>query len=181
MSDRTGTDPLARLDLTDRTVVLRRATRSDLGPLVALLADDPLGRDRDGAAGDDDLGPYVRAFEAIEADPAQLLVVAADPPGAANPAAGAGSPPVLATMQLSFVPGLSRRGMLRCQVEAVRVHADLRGSGLGRAMLGWAVEQARARGCGLVQLTTDKQRERAHRFYAGLGFVASHEGFKLSL
>lgn len=174
MSDRTGTDPLARLDLADRTVVLRRATGSDLGPLVALLADDPLGRDRDGAAGDDDLGPYVRAFEAIEADPAQLLVVAADPPGAA-------CPPVLATMQLSFVPGLSRRGMLRCQVEAVRVHADLRGSGLGRAMLGWAVEEARRRGCGLVQLTTDKQRERAHRFYAGLGFVASHEGFKLSL
>jgi len=71
--------------------------------------------------------------------------------------------------------------MLRAQLEAIRVHRRYRGGGLGRAMIGWAIGQARRRGCGLVQLTSDKQRTEAHRFYAELGFVASHEGFKLTL
>ena len=84
-------------------------------------------------------------------------------------------------MQLSFLPGLARRGALRAQIEAVRVHDDLRGSGLGSAMFAWAIDEARRRGCALVQLTTDKSRTSAHRFYERLGFVASHEGMKLAL
>ena len=84
-------------------------------------------------------------------------------------------------MQLSFLPGLSRQGALRAQVEAVRVRVDQRGRGLGEAMVRWVVEEARRRGCALVQLTTDKSRDDAHRFYERLGFVASHEGMKLTL
>jgi len=90
-------------------------------------------------------------------------------------------PDVVGTMQLSFIPGLSRQGALRAQVEAVRVAAGHRGRGLGAAMLGWAIAEARRRGCALVQLTTDKSRDAAHRFYERLGFVASHEGMKLVL
>ena len=84
-------------------------------------------------------------------------------------------------MQLSFLPGLARRGALRAQLETVRVHADYRGQGLGAAMFEWAIEESRRRGAALVQLTTDKSRSDAHRFYDRLGFVASHEGFKLHL
>jgi GNAT superfamily N-acetyltransferase len=84
-------------------------------------------------------------------------------------------------MQLSFLPGLARRGALRAQIEAVRVAESCRGSGLGGAMIGWAIDEARRRGCALVQLTSDKSRTGAHRFYRRLGFVASHEGMKLAL
>ncbi|WP_211489742.1 GNAT family N-acetyltransferase [Georgenia thermotolerans] len=146
-------------------VVLRRARAADLPALVRLLADDQLGATRDGG----DLEPYRRAFAAIDADPAQLLVVAE--------ADGA----VVGTLQLTVIPGLARRGALRAQVEAVRVSAARRGRGLGRAMIGWVIEEARRRGCALVQLTTDKRRTDAHRFYERLGFAASHEGMKLLL
>ncbi len=88
---------------------------------------------------------------------------------------------MVGTLQLSFIPGLSRRGALRAQIEAVRVRADQRRSGLGTAMVGWAVDEARRRGCGLVQLTTDRSRQDAHRFYERLGFIASHAGLKLAL
>jgi GNAT superfamily N-acetyltransferase len=148
------------------TAHLRRATLRDLASIVELLADDALGAARESAG---DLRPYRRAFEAIDADPAHLLLVAE--------ADGA----VVATMQLSLLPGLARRGALRAQLEAVRVHAGHRGTGLGREMIGWAIDEARRRGCALVQLTSDKQRPDAHRFYARLGFVASHEGMKLVL
>jgi GNAT superfamily N-acetyltransferase len=150
---------------TSAVVELRRATHEDLPALVALLAADPLGRSRE--ADGEDLAPYRRAFEAIDADPAHLLVVATD----------AGR--VVGTMQLTFLPGLARRGALRAQIEAVRVHEDHRGQGLGAGMFAWAIEEARRRGCALVQLTTDKSRTDAHRFYERLGFVASHEGLKL--
>lgn len=89
--------------------------------------------------------------------------------------------PLAATLQLTFIPGLARRGALRAQVEAVRVAHEQRGRGLGGALLAWAVERARARGCTLVQLTSDKRRPEAHRFYGTLGFEATHEGFKLRL
>jgi len=152
------------------TATLRRASAADVPSIVELLADDPLGTAREGGAGSaEQLAPYRRAFEAVDADPAHLLLVAE--------ADGA----VLATMQLSFLPGLARRGALRAQIEAVRVRADHRGSGLGRAMVTWGIEEARRRGCALVQLTSDKRRTQAHRFYSRLGFVASHEGFKLEL
>jgi ribosomal protein S18 acetylase RimI-like enzyme len=147
-------------------VTLRRATIDDVAAVVALIADDQLGATRDDPA---DLAPYLRAFAAIDADPAQLLVVLED--------GGA----VVGTMQLSFIPGLSRRGATRAQVEAVRVAAGQRGRGLGEQMVRWAVEEATRRGCALVQLTTDKSRVDAHRFYERLGFTASHEGFKMSL
>ena len=88
---------------------------------------------------------------------------------------------VVGCLQITFIAGLSRIGMWRGQIEAVRIAAGQRGSGLGRAMMLWAIEQCRARGCGMVQLTTDKRRTDAHRFYARLGFEASHEGMKLSL
>lgn len=144
----------------------RRATAEDVPAIVALLADDDLGRSRETPY---DLAPYLRAFADIDADPAHLLAVAE-----------AGHD-VVGTLQLSVIPGLSRRGALRAQVEAIRVARGARGSGVGAAMVGWAIEEARRRGCVLVQLTTDKRRTDAHRFYARLGFVASHEGLKLDL
>ncbi len=159
---------LARTDtLLGPDVRVRRATRADVPALVALLADDPLGAGRE--TPDGDMSAYHRAFAAIDADPNQLLVAATD------------GDRVVATLQLTFVPGLSRGGALRAQIEAVRVHADHRGRGLGEALFGWAVDEARRRGCVLVQLTTDKSRGDAHRFYERLGFVASHEGYKLTL
>ena len=161
--------PLAALRLDNTTVVLRRATAQDLPRLVELMAADQLGVDRDGIRTVEDLGRYRTAFDAIDSDPAHLLVVAE----ADSEVAG--------TLQLSFLPGLARRGSLRGQIEAVRVHTGLRGLGLGTAMLTWAIEEARRRGCTLVQLTTDKSRGDAHRLYERLGFVSSHVGMKLRL
>jgi GNAT superfamily N-acetyltransferase len=160
---------LATVELGTSTVILRRAETGDIPALVALLAADQLGTTRDGVNTDQDLAAYQRAFGAIDADPAHLLVVAQ------------AGPRVVGTLQLSFIPGLARRGALRAQIEAVRVHESYRGRGLGAAMMGWAIEEARRRGCGLVQLTSDKSRPDAHRFYQQLGFVASHEGMKLRL
>ena len=147
-------------------VSVRRATRNDVPAIVALLADDRLGAAREDAA---DLSGYLAAFERSDADPAHLLVVADD------------GREVVGTLQLSVIPGLSRRGALRAQIEAVRVAGNQRGRGLGQALLLWAVEEARARGCSLEQLTTDKSRTDAQRFYERLGFVSSHEGMKLTL
>lgn len=136
--------------------------------IVALLADDALGAGRERV---DDLAAYAAAFDAVDADPNQLLVVGVDE--------GDGS--VVATVQVSFVPSLTRGGSWRAQLEGVRVASSLRGAGVGRSLVAWCVERARERGCSLVQLTTDKQRPDAVRFYESLGFVASHEGMKLPL
>lgn len=145
---------------------IRRARREDIGPIVRMLADDQLGATRDDPA---DLEPYLRAFDEINADPHQLLVVVVseDEP--------------VGTLQLTIIPGLARRGALRGQIEAVRIHADHRGSGLGAELMRWAIEESRRRGCALVQLTSDTSRTGAHRFYERLGFVPSHTGFKLKL
>jgi GNAT superfamily N-acetyltransferase len=148
---------------------LRRAVGDDLTAIVGLLAADQLGATRDGISTAGDLLAYRRAFDAIDSDPAHILVVAQ-----------AGDD-IAATMQLSFIPGLARRGALRAQIEAVHVHHAYRGRGLGGAMFGWAIGEARRRGCALVQLTSDKSRPDAHRFYHRLGFTASHEGLKLAL
>jgi GNAT superfamily N-acetyltransferase len=146
--------------------LLREARRADLPQIVALLADDPIGAGREGPAGDD---AYDAAFDLIDADPRnQLLVAELDGR-------------VVGILQLTMIPGLSRRGMLRGQIEGVRVAAGQRGHGLGRAMITHAIEVARAHGCGLVQLTSDKRRPDAVRFYQSLGFAASHEGLKLPL
>jgi GNAT superfamily N-acetyltransferase len=146
---------------------VRRAVEEDVPALVALLADDVLGAAREG--GGPDLAPYERAFAAVDADPAHLLVVVQD------------GDDVVGTLQLSFLPGLSRRGALRSQIEGVRIRADRRGGGLGEALIRWALDESRRRGCALVQLTTDRSRVDAHRFYERLGFVATHVGFKVDL
>ncbi|WP_454853147.1 N-acetyltransferase family protein [Rhizobium binxianense] len=147
----------------------RAARRSDLPAIIALLADDALGSAREIVSDPVD-SRYLQAFEAIEADRNQLFAVAEDEAGR-----------VAACLQLSFIPGLSRTGMWRGQIESVRVAADLRGSGLGTRFVEWAIGRCVERGCGLVQLASDKTRADAVRFYERLGFVASHEGLKLRL
>lgn len=150
------------------TVTFRSARRDELAAIVALLADDVLGATRELVA--TDLDPrYSAAFDALDRDPNQQLVVAVD------------GEMVVGTLQLSFLPGISRLGAWRGQVEAVRIAADRRGTGLGAAMMDWAVAACRARGCSQVQLTTDRQRFDAHRFYDRLGFTPSHLGYKLTL
>ncbi|WP_434063572.1 GNAT family N-acetyltransferase [Paramicrobacterium chengjingii] len=163
------TTHLATLSLTTTAIELRRASMDHVSAIIALLADDPLGASRESTESDADLQPYREAFNDIDGDPRQLLVVAV-----------AGGE-VVGTMQLTFIPGLSRRGALRAQIEAVRVRDDFRGLGLGQAMFGWAIGEAQRRGCVMIQLTADKTRTNAHRFYTRLGFVASHEGFKLDM
>ena len=160
---------LETLDLGPDRVILRRAEASDVPGIVGLLAADQLGATRDGVGGAEDLAVYQAAFEAIDRDPAHLLVVAQS------------GPDLVATMQLSFLPGLARRGALRAQIEAVRVHQAYRSRGLGAALFAWAIDESRRRHCALVQLTTDKSRTSAHRFYERLGFAATHEGMKLIL
>jgi GNAT superfamily N-acetyltransferase len=162
-------DVLTVLELGESSVVLRRAVAADVPAIVRLLAADQLGATRDGVTTPGDLASYLRAFRDIDRDPAHILVVGQSGPG------------LVATMQLSFIPGLARRGALREQIEAVRVADAWRGRGLGAAMMAWAIAEARRRGCALVQLTSDKSRPGAHRFYERLGFVASHEGMKLAL
>ncbi|MCN0179432.1 GNAT family N-acetyltransferase [Salinispora arenicola] len=147
-------------------VIFRVAARVDLPAVLDLLADDVLGRSRDVGTVD---ARYERAFADIAADPRNDLVVAE-----------AGGE-VLGCMQLTYIPGLGRHGAERLLIESVRVRSDVRGQGVGRQMMVWAVDQARAHGCALVQLTTDKSRHEAHRFYLSLGFVASHEGMKMAL
>jgi GNAT superfamily N-acetyltransferase len=157
---------LTTLDLS-APLVLRTAGPEDVPAIVGLIADDQLGATRDGIADAQDAEAYQAAFRAIDGDPAHLLIVA-DSDGQ-----------IVGTMQLSFLPGLACRGAWRAQIEAVRVAASMRS--LGAAMMRWAIEEARRRGCALVQLTSDKSRGGAHRFYERLGFVASHEGMKLKL
>ncbi|MGW2402830.1 N-acetyltransferase family protein [Kitasatospora sp. NPDC001664] len=151
--------------MTDK-LTIRPATEADLPAIVALLADDPLGAARESP---DDLTPYLAAYRLIADDPNQHLVVAE--------LAGQ----VLGTLQLTVIPGLSRRGSTRTLIEAVRVHADARGTGLGTTLVEWAVDRSRTLGAELVQLTSDATRTDAHRFYERLGFTASHLGFKLAL
>ncbi|MEU1118969.1 MULTISPECIES: GNAT family N-acetyltransferase [unclassified Streptomyces] len=147
-------------------LAIRPATAADLPAIVGMLADDPLGAARESP---DDLAPYVTAFELLAADPNQHLVVA-EREGR-----------VVGTLQLTIIPGLSRKGATRSIIEGVRIHAEERGSGLGTRFIEWAVEESRRRHCQLVQLTSDASRTDAHRFYERLGFSASHVGFKLQL
>jgi GNAT superfamily N-acetyltransferase len=144
---------------------IRRARRADVDAIVAMLADDELGAQRENP-GDP---RYLAAFDALDADPNQFLAVAEL------------GGEVVGTLQLSYLAGLSRLGATRAQIEAVRVRSDQRGTGLGTVLFEWAIEQARDQGAVLVQLTTDASRADAHRFYERLGFVASHVGMKLPL
>lgn len=152
------------------SALLRRAVSGDIDALIALLADDPISASRGDVASDDDRAAYTRALEDILADPSNdLLVVELD---------GA----VVATLQLTSIPGMARRGSRRLLVEAVRVRSDLRSSGIGSAVMRWVSDAAApALGAALVQLTSDAARTDAHRFYERLGYAGSHVGFKLNI
>ena len=149
-------------------IKIREARREDVPEIVRLLADDALGAKRERY--EDPLPvSYLRAFEAIDTDPNHELLVAEH------------EGRVVGTMQLSFLPYLTYQGGWRAQIEAVRIDAGLRGSGLGGQLAEHAITCARERGCHLVQLTTDKARPDAARFYEKLGCRATHEGMKLWL
>lgn len=146
-------------------VIFRDATRTDVPALVALLADDALGKTRESA----DMAPYLAAFDAIMAQPMHQIIVAE--------AAGR----IVATCQLTILHGLSRAGMTRALIEAVRTAPDLRSAGIGAALMAEAEARARAAGARMVQLTTDKTRLRAHAFYDRLGYAPTHIGYKKAL
>jgi GNAT superfamily N-acetyltransferase len=152
----------------DPALSFRLATREDLDDIVRMLADDPLGAKRETYA-----SPlpetYHKAFEAIDRDPNNDLVIAI--------LAGR----VVGVLQLTFIPYLTYRGSWRALIEGVRVDSTTRSGGIGKKMVEWAIERAKRRGCHMVQLTSDKSRPDAIRFYEGLGFVPSHEGLKLHL
>lgn len=149
-------------------LLFRRATEADLPDIIALLADDILGKQREVLTSPPD-ARYTAAFRAIDSNPNQQQVVATLDNA------------VVGTLQLTFIPGLARTGAWRGQIEGVRVAAKHRSDGVGRQMFHWAIEQCRHKGCHLVQLTTDRERPDAHRFYESLGFTASHLGYKLTL
>ena len=149
-------------------VSARPALIDDLPAIVGMLADDALGQGRE------NMGPplhsnYLDAFEAINNDPNQVFVVF-EVEGV-----------IIGCLQLSFIPGLSRQGTWRGQIESVRVSSERRGVGLGQEMINWAIDTCRERGCRIIQLTSDKTRLDTAEFYRALGFVASHEGFKQSI
>ena len=150
---------------------IRPARRDDLPAIVRLLANDDLGSRRERY--EDPLPDlYYSAFETIDADPNNEVIVVEDD------ANGNG---VIGTLQITFIPNLTYQGGIRAQIEGVRVDDRYRGAGIGRKLFEWAIAHARKRGCHLVQLTADKTRADAHRFYESLGFTASHEGMKLHL
>jgi GNAT superfamily N-acetyltransferase len=151
------------------SIRLREAQREDVAAIVRLLADDHLGAGREQVT-DPPLPSYFAAFETVSADPRNLLAVAEDASGA-----------VVGTMQLTFIPGLSNQGAELALIEAVRVDAGLRGQGLGRTMIEWAMDEARRRGCRSVELFTHLSRVDAQRFYERLGFVKSHAGMRRGL
>ncbi|MFD9000641.1 GNAT family N-acetyltransferase [Streptomyces sp. NPDC059582] len=145
---------------------IRPATAEDVPAIVAMLADDPLGAQRESP---EDLTPYLTALERLAADPNQHVMVAVR------------EGRVIGTLQLTVNPGLSHKGAARAIIEGVRIHTDERGSGLGTQLIEWAVDESRRQNCRMVQLTSDNSRTDAHRFYERLGFTASHVGFKLQL
>lgn len=151
---------------TDLT--FRLATQNDLATIVQMLADDALGSLREKAASTPD-EHYIRVFEAICADPNQELTVA-EKEGV-----------IVATCQLTFIQYLTYLGGRRAQIEAVRTHANYRGQGIGTKVFAYAFQRAKEKGCHLIQLTSDKRRPNAIRFYESLGFIATHEGMKRNL
>jgi GNAT superfamily N-acetyltransferase len=154
------------IDRGGRRYSVARASESDVPALAALLTDDVLGAQREST----DVGPYLVAFGEIDRDPNHLLLAIRDEEGN-----------LVGTMQLTLIPGLARAGAKRLQIEGVRLAASTRGSGLGTALFEWAHQYGRRQGAVLAQLTTDKTRTAAHRFYDRLGYQASHEGYKRPL
>jgi GNAT superfamily N-acetyltransferase len=148
--------------------IFRRATEADVPAIIAMLADDMLGASREATAREN-LSQYLSAFRTIDADANQFLLVVED------------EGKIVGTLQLTFIAGLARGGLKRGLVEAVRVASDRRGEKIGEAMFAWVLEKCRHEQCGIVQLTTDKSRTEAHRFYDRLGFEPSHIGYKMML
>lgn len=146
----------------------RKATRNDLPFIVEMLANDKLGKLRE-AYTDPLPDSYHRAFDAIDADPNQELIVADN------------GNEIIGTMQITFTPGLTYQGSIRATVEAVRVKENMTGQGIGQQMTEWAIARARERKAHIIQLTSNKQRPDAIRFYEKVGFIASHEGLKMEL
>lgn len=154
-------------------MIFRTATRQDLPAVLALLAQgedpDPAAADTGTPAPEPVSAAHERAFAAIEADPRNEMLVLED------------DGDLVGCLQLTYIPGLGQGGRERALVEAVRIRADRRGGGLGARLMELAADRARERGCGLMQLTSNKRRTAAHRFYERLGYARSHEGFKLPL
>jgi ribosomal protein S18 acetylase RimI-like enzyme len=152
----------------EKEITFRLATAGDLDWIVQMLADDTLGKERERYAHPLPDG-YLNAFQAIESDPNNELTVACHDTG------------IIGVMQITFTPYLTHQGSWRATIEGVRTSSSVRGQGVGTQMINWAVERAKERGCSLVQLTTDKQRKDALRFYEKLGFSPTHEGMKMKL
>jgi GNAT superfamily N-acetyltransferase len=146
----------------------RNATESDLSDLIHLLADDELGSKREDTSLPMNQS-YVDAFHCIDKDPNNELTIVENE--------GA----LVGMLQLTFIPYLTHTGSLRCLIEGVRIAKSFRGQGAGTDFIHWAIQRARQKKCSIVQLTSDKQRPGALKFYEALGFVASHEGFKFKL
>ncbi len=146
----------------------REATQTDIPTLITLLADDPLGKIRE-----DSSSPlnarYLESFTQIDADPNNELIVVAH------------ENTIIGMLQLTFIPYLTHTGSVRCLIEGVRIDKEYRGMGLGSRCFQWAIDRAKERGCNIVQLTSNKQRTEAIKFYKNLGFEATHEGFKLTI
>jgi len=155
---------------------LRSAKQEDILTIITILADDAYGQSREEVYSDEpgqekQLNPvYQKAFEAIQADPNQDLCVLVDE-----------QDHIWGTLQLTYIQYLNRKGSKRALIESVHVRADQRGKGLGNKMMQLAIERAKDKGATIIQLTSDKRRTDAHRFYRRLGFQDSHEGFKLIL
>lgn len=160
--------PVAPPPGTPRPLTFRAAEPADLAAVVLLLADDPLGATREQAGAGLDPA-YPKAFAAIQADPNNRIIVAVQ------------GTRVVGCLQLTLIPHLTHTGGWRGQIEGVRVAVDCRGQGIGQQLLRHAIAQAAAAGCRLVQLTSDRSRVAAGRFYERLGFVPSHVGYKLAL
>ncbi|WP_298541250.1 GNAT family N-acetyltransferase [uncultured Aquimarina sp.] len=145
----------------------RTATRNDIAKIVEMIADDELGKTRENYQ-----IPlpteYLNAFENIDTDKNQELIVVENE-----------NSEIIGTLQLSFIQYLTYRGGIRAQIEAVRIRKDQRGLGIGKTMFEWAINRAKERNAHLLQLTTDKKRPKAIKFYENLGFKATHEGMKM--
>lgn len=159
---------MSESDSRNDELTFRPAVREDLPAIVRMLADDPLGAQRESFS-DPLPGSYHAAFHALDRDPNNELVVAMKGETA------------IGVLQITFIPYLTHRGGWRALVEGVRVASGARAGGTGGAMMRWAIERARQRDCVMIQLTTDKSRGDALRFYERLGFVVSHHGMKLKL
>lgn len=151
-------------------IIIRKATKTDIPAIVRLLADDILGSTREAAVRSELLqSSYHNAFAAIDSDHNQFLAVAEFRGN------------VIGTLQITYITNMSHRGARRAQIEGVHVDSSLRGQGIGQYMMEWAIAEAKQYDCRFVQLTSNSLRKDAHRFYERLGFIASHQGFKLDL